>query len=379
MLGFVAAIAFVLLVAPEAPAAASCASRIATRTAPLPAPIVVTTDCGRFRFGLGGHVSFRRGFALPVPAGASYFMDLTWYRIDRGRLTIGHGKRTLWRSRGRFERYVGMGAVASSRTAVAYAVFHGRRQLLFVATLGRPERLVGRGEWPLGFTRAGRLVTQRGSTLLLRGGPDWRARKLVGGAGDVVFDHGTHGVYFLTRGRLMRFDGKRVRPLARLAALRIGRRPEIEPLGRLVGVHDQRRLIVLRDDGRVFASTWLPRPLARIDSVSSALVADADADAVAFTATRGNTASGSRGSEVVYVLRPRATAARSVYRERLSFAVCERAADLSWRGPWLLYSASEGHVALIDTHREAGIDLSATVARLPGMNGDQGRFDVSWG
>jgi hypothetical protein len=76
---------------------------------------------------------------------------------------------------------------------------------------------------------------------------------------------------------------------------------------------------------------------------------------------------------------PGTTAARVVFRERLSFAVCERAATLSWRGPWLLYSSSEGRVALVDTRRPAkSVDLSTAVSRLPGMGGDEGRFDAVW-
>jgi hypothetical protein len=378
-LGCAAAGAVAFAVAPVSGAAASCASPVAARAASLPAPIVVTTDCGRYRFDRSGRVSFRRGFALPVPPGANYFMDLTWYRFSRGRLVIGHGKRTLWRSPTRFRgRYVEVGAVVSGRAAVAYSVLHGRRQSLFVARRGQAERAVGIGETPLGFMRSGALVSERRWTLLLRRARDWRARRLASGASDVVFDHREHAAYFVARGWLERFDGARIRRLARLAPLRVGRRPQIEPLGRLVGLHGPRRLVVIRVDGSVFASTALPRPLRRADVVSSALAADARASAVAFAVSRGNSASGSHGSELVYLLTPRATAARAVFRERLTFAVCERAASLSWRGPWLLYSSSERRVALVDTREPSrSLDLSRILARLPGM-GDGGRFDAAW-
>jgi hypothetical protein len=368
-------------------AGASCARPISAAVARLPAPIVVTTDCGRYRFDRRGRVTYRRGFALPVPPGTTaYFMDLTWYRVRNdhrnGRLTIGHGKRTLWRSRGRHFRDArdsGIGAVVSGRTAVAFSVFQGRRMSLYIARLGQAEQLVATDETPLGFTAAGGLVSERRRTLLLRRGPVWRPRRLSSDAGDVVFDHAAHAVYFVARGRLERFDGARVMRLATLTSLRVGRRPQIEPLGRLVGVHSASRLVVLRPDGRVFASTTLPRPARRADMVSSALAAGGDADAVAFTVTHGNTAYGSRGSEIVYLLRPGTAAARVVFRERLRFAVCERQAELSWRGRWLLYSTSEGHVALVDTSRPAqSADLSETVARLPGMAGEEGRFDASW-
>jgi hypothetical protein len=351
---------------------------MAATAARLPAPIVVTTDCGRYRFDRQGRVGFRRGFALPVPPGANYYMDLTWYRFRGGHLIIGHRMRTLWRSRALFhQRYVDMGAVASSHAAVAYSVFHGRRQSLFVARLGQAERLVAAGETPLGFTDGGALISERRWTLLLRRGPDWRPHRLIGGASDVVFDHGVHAVYFLARGNLERFDGVRITRLATLAALRVGRRPQIEPLGRLVGLHSAGRLVVLHDDGRLFAATVLPRPLRRADFVSSALAADSGGQAVAFTVSRG--AYGSRGREFVYLLTPGASAARAVFRERLTFAVCERAASLSWRGRWLLYSSSEGRLALIDTRRPArSVDLSVAVGRLPGMGGGDGRFDAAW-
>jgi hypothetical protein len=384
---FAAAVVFGSVAGAGSAAGASCASRMSAGVAWLPAPIVVMTDCGRYRFDRRGRVSHRRGFALPVPPGTTaYYPDLTWFRLRsdhrNGRLTIGHGKRTLWRSRGRHFRDArdsGIGAVVSARTAVAFSVFRGRRLSLYVACLWQAERLVATGETPLGFTAGGALISERRWTLLLRRGPDWRSRRLSSGASDVVFDHAAHAVYFVARGCLERFDGARVTRLARLSSLRVGERPQIEPLGRLVGVHSSRRLVVLRTDGRVFASTALPRPARRADVVSSALAVDGDADAVAFTVTHGNSAYGSRGSELVYLLRPGEPAARVVFRERLRFAVCERAAELAWRGRWLLYSTSEGRVAVIDTRRPArSVDLSETVARLPGMGGDDGRFDAGW-
>jgi hypothetical protein len=301
-LAVAAAAAVSLLFAPEAPAAASCAARTPVAAPRLPAPVVVTTDCGRYRFDGRGHVSFRRGFALPVPVGTTgYYADLNWYRVSAGHLTIGHAKRALWHSRGRFARYGDMGVAVSDRAAIAFSTFHGRRQSLFVARLGQAERLVASGETPLGFTRAGALISDRRWTLPLRRGPDWQVRTIARGASDVVFDHTTDSVYFVAHGRLMRFDGARVTQLATLAALGLGRRPEIEPLGRLVGLHSAQRLVVLRDDGRLVAATPLPRPLKRADVVSSALAAIADA--VAFTVSRSNTAYGSSGSELVYLLR----------------------------------------------------------------------------
>jgi hypothetical protein len=154
--------------------------------------------------------------------------------------------------------------------------------------------------------------------------------------------------------------------------------PVVEPLGGLIALHDQRHLVVLDLDGRVVARTPLPRRKTRADGVSSAVVANAAATAVAFTATRGNTAYGSRGRETVYVLRAGDRRARPVLSEKLVFKVCERMADLSWRGRYLLYSDAERRAAVMDVSgRSAPRELGPAIAQLPGLEPD-GRFDVSW-
>lgn len=75
----------------------------------------------------------------------------------------------------------------------------------------------------------------------------------------------------------------------------------------------------------------------------------------------------SYGEETVYLLRGRAHAAIPVHRERIAFAACERWAALEWHGHWLLYSAAEGNLAVIDTtgvHRT--IELRSLISTLPG-------------
>ena len=57
---------------------------------------------------------------------------------------------------------------------------------------------------------------------------------------------------------------------------------------------------------------------------------------------------------------------------RVDFKVCERGASLQWHGDWLLYSNSEGNLAVIDTtgvHR--AIELSSLVH---GLLGERDRF-----
>jgi hypothetical protein len=128
----------------------------------------------------------------------------------------------------------------------------------------------------------------------------------------------------------------------------------------------------------VFASTLLPRGRTRVDGISSQLSAAPDGRAVAFTSTRGDTAYGSRGTETVYLLRSGSDAAQPIHTERVDFAACERNADLAWHGRWLLYGASEGNTAIIDTSRpRQAIELARIVEGLPGVGGDEGDLDVS--
>jgi hypothetical protein len=78
------------------------------------------------------------------------------------------------------------------------------------------------------------------------------------------------------------------------------------------------------------------------------------------------------------VLRAGEHLARPVLSESLDFKVCERMADLSWRGRYLLYSDTELRAAVVDVSgRAAPVELGPQIARLPGLKRD-GRFDVAW-
>jgi hypothetical protein len=89
---------------------------------------------------------------LSVPARSSWFLDLTCYLVEHGRLVVGHRHRLLWRSRGRFgpARGHGLRAVTLSRTRVAFSFFAARTPTLYLARLDGAEAPVARGETPLG-------------------------------------------------------------------------------------------------------------------------------------------------------------------------------------------------------------------------------------
>lgn len=360
---------------------AGCRRAVAHGPNGLPAPVTLTTSCGRFAVAGDGRVRVLGARRLPVPPGSDWFMDLTWYRVERGHLLVGRGHRLLWRSRGRFAPAYGVGAITLSRDRLAFSFFAGKAPTLYLAPFGGTEQRITSGETPLGWTRTGALLTvsSRGGVIRVRSGSGRLKQTLARGIYNSVFDGASGALLYLAHGTLERFDGSRFRPLARLGRLGLGRRPSITPLRGVVTIRDSHRLAVLRPDGSLVSTTVLPRPTASADSVPGALAADGTGD-VAFTATRGNTAYGSSGSEIVYLLPAGARAAEAVYRERVDFAVCERQAELAWHEGWLLYSSSEGYAAAVDATRPGwSVDLGPLVRRLPGMvAGDDGVFGASW-
>jgi hypothetical protein len=365
-----------------------CSTALPLAPAGLPASVVVTTNCGRFELQPGGKVVSRGAWTKPVPAVASSYspMDLSWSGFLRGHILIGRGMKVLWRShdryRGTHPGNIGQVLLGRRKLAFTYYTSFRRPARLYLAAYGRPEHRVARDETPLLFTASGGLITQRnrGSALLLRGGDGRFERRLVPRAAEAQPDRVAGKVVYLSDGRLLALDGVRVWEVASLRRLGLTGWPTIEPLGTLLSVHGRRRLVVLDYSGQVFASTTLPKPRASADGISSSLVPNAAGTAVAFTATSGNTAYGSHGSETVYELAAGETQAQLLYSQELDFKVCERMAWLAWQGDLLLYADTEQHAAAVDVSGAApAVDFSATIAGLPGFRSDgDGIFDVAW-
>jgi hypothetical protein len=209
----------------------------------------------------------------------------------------------------------------------------------------------------------------------VRNGDGHLVRTLAVDVYTFVFDPSSHALFFLANGRLERFDGRRSRSLLRLSAVGLSAPLTIQPAGAFVALRGRRRLVIIRQDGVVISSTALPHLKLNTDRVSSEVASDAIGN-VAFTATRDNTAYGSKGIETVYLLRRGASMAQLLFRKRVAFAVCERQASVAWRGRWLLYSASEGYAAAVDTSSRRAVDFSSTISRLPGT--DAQSFTASW-
>jgi Putative transposase of IS4/5 family (DUF4096) len=150
--------------APSAESKVGCESlahRLPHLEARLPVAIAVATPCGHFLVERSGAVVRSRPAPRPVPAGAGWYPDLTWYRFVRGHLLIGVRHRLLWRSTHPLATRYNLGAIERAADEVAFSLFYGSASKLFVARFGGVERLVGRGETPIGWTRTGDLIAVR--------------------------------------------------------------------------------------------------------------------------------------------------------------------------------------------------------------------------
>jgi hypothetical protein len=153
--------------------------------------------------------------------------------------------------------------------------------------------------------------------------------------------------------------------------------PTVEPRGRLVAVHDRRRLVVIGYEGRTFASVSLPKTRHRADGVSSPVAVNGAGTAVAFSVTSGN-----RLRDTVYVLAKGKSRAEPLFVEKLVGGNgCGGSDWLAWRGQWILYANGGRQAAVIDSSSQApAIDLSEVIAQLPGTRTDgEGMFNVAWG
>lgn len=177
-------------------------------------------------------------------------------------------------------------------------------------------------------------------------------------------------LYFIVHGVLMSASGAHVRRLASLRGVGVSEDSWLQPVGRMLELEDNSRVVVVRADGSIFASIRLREW--RAGGLSSSLVPAPDGSAVAFTATSGRT----HATETVYVARAGARTATALLREAVQLGGCVQGASVQWLGRWLLYSDTESKLAAIDT---AGgrrvLDLTRLVGRLPGIRNP---FTVYW-
>ncbi len=337
------------------------------RTIRLPAAIVVTRGQARYRIARDGAVT--RIADVPrsaLPRGAELFpASGTWFLFSRRHLVVGRGERRVWRSREEIAP-TELGVVLGGPHEVAFQHDHH----LYLASYGNPERSIAPRELPLGFARDGLYTySYARRALLLRTGAGAIKTVIARRPQEYVYDASKGGtVYFLARRILFSAHGSRVRRMASLRGLGLSPDSYLQPLGRLIELEDNHRLVVVEPDGSEFASTALPRRESQTGNPSSSLAVSRFARAVAFTADfepRG--ATHTSDLEVVYVLRAGSHAVTALRAERGPYGVCSQASNLEWHGSWLLYSNSGGNLAAIDTtggHR--AIELGGLLGPRPG-------------
>jgi hypothetical protein len=314
----------------------------------VPAPIVLRTTCGGFRLAPDGTITRLppRWFALRAGGtGRRYGADLRIERPSSGHIVLLRQGRVVWRSREAYRNDGGDHAFGPG--AFAFASY---RRGIFVTDLEGPERMImgGVGLFPLSFLADGTLlVTRRGTIAVVSQDGLVLRRFRYRGKNGFAFDQRTESLFFVTpRGLLVRATGTSldvVRPLHGLDGW-------ISLLGRdRLVFYDSKVVTVTRRDGRVVARAGWGRS-ARW-SLDSGVSRSPDGQTFAFRLTKGSRAGRTGGAAVVYLLRAGEERAHALYRHRLGDSGCAVGASLAWHRRSLLYSSTDGHIALLDTSR----------------------------
>lgn len=337
----------------------------------LPAPITIEAGYGPgslgYRIGRDGRVHHARTNPQATQT-ASGSAPGVWWAIRHGHLVVGRGK-AFWQSHGEGYSLLDVRMVQVDPRAITFSDGNA----LYLAPVGGAERLIARGEEPLGFTSGGLYTNQWGRRLLLRSDSGAIVKTIA--IRPLQWDYFVvdGSLYFIAHGVLMRARGARVVPLVTLRRLGLSARSvAIQPVGSLLELEDQHRLVVLRPNGALFASTPLRGSVYRAENEVAFVAIAPSPTAVAFILQ----ADQSSGAEIVYVLRPGADRAIPVHRQEVKLEGCAHGASLQWHGNWLLYSNTEEDLAAIETtgaHR--AIDLGSFVWSLPVS---QGGFTAAW-
>ncbi len=330
---------------------------------PLPAPIVITAGPVSFEIARDERITHLRTPASVIPTDAGWQpLTNTWYLVRRGgQLVVGRTHQTAWRSPSGFTSESRLGVIALGPRAVAFQHDHK----LWLAPLDGSPRPVATRESPVGWTAGGGGLYTYGypeRALLLRSDSGKLVKMIAREPFGSVYFVNDGTLYFVSHGVLMSATGARTRRLASWASLGMSPNTWLQPVGRLLALEDDSRLLVLRPNGSVFAST--PLREWNYGGISSRVVSAPDGRAVAFAATNGDQ---SHATETLYVLRPGRHRATDLYHEAVTPGVCNQGAHVQWDGVWLLYSNVEHDIAAVDTagaHRT--VDLTRLVDRLPG-------------
>lgn len=323
----------------------------------LPAPVTIRS--GYPRELVSYQIARNESAHRIAPAGSLFPRNAVWYpatgdwfRIRRRHLVIGRFGRTLWRSHGEYTQTTRFGTIQTGQRTVAFT--YGED--LFMSPLAGSERLIARSELPLDFTSGGLYTYQWGRRLLLRSDTGKILATIARHPFDYFIPLGG-SLYFVAGGYLRRAHGTAVTRLVALASLGLSSGVALLPVGNLLELEDNSRLVIVREDGSQFA--WAPSRTLGGGVPSGAGSVSPRGNAVAFTSRTGT------DTETVYVLREGAHSPTAVYTRHVEFG-CEQGAGVQWHGSWLLYSDSQGHLAVIDTaDPQRAIDLTPLVRVLP--------------
>jgi hypothetical protein len=329
---------------------------------PLPASIIVGAGNGAYRIDRDEHVHRVNVRIWPFPKDSSCCAAPgVWFAVRQGHVVLGRGNRTLWRSRGEYPKRFGLGAVRFGSQTVLFTYGNG----LYLAPLSGAERAIGRSEVPLGFAGGGFYSYQWNRDLVFRSDTGTVKKTLGRPLGRSTYTVAGGVLYFMTGSDMMAAHGTHVSHLASMRSL--GLRPRstwFQAVGQLIELVGQRRLVLLRGDGSLFASTPWPRAHGHTQGLTGDPAPSPQLDAVAFVTDPD---SGQSRTETVYLLRAGAHAAVPIHQGRVVLQPCLRWAALAWHGDWLLYSNPGGTLDVIDstgTHRT--IDLSHLLRHLRG-------------
>ena len=305
----------------------------------LRATVRVDTSCGRFAIGARG-VRF-----VGSPRKSVSYVGLVGGRS--GWLNFYERGRVRWRSDRRHQ----WGAGVSDSRSLAFLSSRGR---LYITDLAGPERAVGvRFESPLGWTRAGLLLTGQNHVLRVRTRSGRLVRILERRAGSRSFDQRSRTLVYAARdGAVVRTDGQSTQRFAS----RVNRWTEIVPLeADRVALVGRRRVVVLDSDGSILTSD---RRHYNVPAISSH-------GAIAMIST-GPLDGHSRARESVRLLRPGDRSSKVLFATQVGALGCGHWPTLAWRSEELLYATSEGHVVVITPGSGENLDLTRVVSRLPG-------------
>jgi hypothetical protein len=281
-----------------------------------------------------------------------------WVRHTGGRLTLVRHGRVYWRSR--INR--GSDAVSVRGRTIVYANYPSRyedSEEVWFARVGGGERRIARHEDPLGWTRAGLFLLQRGRDIVVRDSHARYMRTLH--LRQTLFRPDRETLLALRYdGSLIRTDGRTTWTIARLRDRRWTLSDVVH--GGLIVLVRPGAVLLLDRHGNRYASASFSQ---HRDLGGTIAVLPDGSIAFSLVHVRRHDAVDS-----VVLVRPAALRGVTLYTRRLPLS-CGHWTGLAYRAGRLLYS-SQGRSALIDpSRRHAVVDLTP-VARAANGGRDDG-------